>query len=203
MRDRCGLGETAISAARLSRHVVARLRQSFDMRLVNDGVFPRRLRPPLMRPGMRRVDHYGFIHAAGIVTPVEGKVLLFGTHAIAEMRVGPGKVTAQPLAVGIDQKLVGIEAMTRLRLVRPIYAIAVKLSRRDVRKIDVPDVVSPLRHFDALDLALTLAVEQAQFDLRGIGGKQREIGAAPVPGCAERVGSARRDGAARFRERGR
>ena len=38
-----------------------------------------------------------------------------------------------------------------------------------------------------------LAVEQAELDLRRVGGKQREIGAAPVPGRAQRMRGAGRD----------
>ena len=76
MRDHAGLGQAAIGAARLGRHVFARLRQPFDMRLVDDRVFPWGLRPPLVRPGMRHVDHHRFVHVAGIVAPVERQVFL-------------------------------------------------------------------------------------------------------------------------------
>ena len=46
----------------------------------------------------------------------------------------------------------------------------------------MPDVLGALRQRDALQLAPALAVEQAKLHLLGIGGEQREVGAAPVPG---------------------
>src|SRR6267154_2792161 len=58
----------------------------------------------------------------------------------------------------------------------PVDAVAVELSRRDVVKIAVPDVLGTLRQFEALELAAALAVEQAKLDLFRVGGEQREIG---------------------------
>ena len=198
VRNRGGFRKAAVSAARLRRHIAARLRQAFDVRLIEDGVFPRGLRPPLVRPGVRRVHHHGFGHAAGIVAPVEGKVLQSVPGAIARNARRSRRI-GRPAACCRDRSdsLFGIEAVAGLRLIGAVHAIAVKLAGSDVRKIDVPDVVGAFRHRDALGLALALAVEQAQFDLGGIGGKQREIGSAPVPGRTERVGSARRDASVR------
>ena len=51
----------------------------------------------------------------------------------------------------------------------------------------MPDLVGEFREFDALHLSLAEMVEEAQFDLGGVGGKKREIDAPPIPGRAERI----------------
>ncbi len=101
------------------------------------------------------------------------------------MRVAPDQPAGEPLGIGIQQQLVRIEAVALFGRIGPVDAIAVELSGRDVVEIAMPDVLGTLRHFDALELAATLTVEQAQLDLLGIGREQREIGAASVPAGAE------------------
>ena len=81
-----------------------------------------------------------------------------------------------------------------------MHAIAVKLPRRDVREVDVPDVLAALGQADALDLALAFAVEQAELDFGRVGGEQGEVGSAPVPIRPERIGRARRNVPVRPRE---
>ena len=53
----------------------------------------------------------------------------------------------------------------------------------------MPYILGAFRQRDAFHLAAALAVEQAQLDLLGICRKQREIGAAPVPGCPSGCGA--------------
>ena len=98
--------------------------------------------------------------------------------------------------VRVEQQLVRIEAMARLR--------ARTGRARDSRTprpasgpdtIDVPDLIGVFGQFDALDFLLAGFVEQAQFDFRRVRGKQREIDAFAVPGRAEReTGSLRQCG---------
>ena len=203
VRDHAGLGQAAISAAHSLRHVLALLRQAFDVRFVEDRVLPGVLRPPLVGPGVRHVHDHRLVHVAGVVAPVERQVRLLVAGAIAEMRVGPCELAGELLAVGVDQQLVGIEAVAGLRLVGPVHAIAVELARRHVGEINVPDVLGVLRQGDAVGLAPAGAVEQAEIDARRVGGEQREVGAAPVPGRAERVGRAGAHMPARLQERER
>src|SRR5258708_35762016 len=73
-----------------------------------------------------------------------------------------------------------------------VNAIAVKLARRNVVEIAVPDVLAALRQFDAFELAATLAVEQAQLHLFGVGRKQRKAGAPAIPACAKACRASRR-----------
>ena len=178
--------QPAIGAAQVRRDVLALLGQALDVRLVDDGVVPGDMRPDLAAaPVEGLVDHHRLGHAARIVAPVEREVLARAAGAIGEMRVAPDQPAGQPLGIGIEQQLVGVEAVAVLGLVGAVNAIAVELAGRYVVEIAVPDVFGALGQFDALEFAPALAVEQAQLDLLRIGGEQREVGPPSVPAGAE------------------
>ena len=184
--------QAAIGTAQVRRHILARLGQAFDMRLVDDGVFPgdggAHLAPA---PVEGFVDHDRLRHAARIVAAVEGEVLACAPGAIAEMRVAPHQAADEPLGIGIEQQLVGVEAVPALGRIGAVDAIAIELPGRDVVEIAVPDVLAALRQFDPLEFAAALAVEQAKLDLFRIGREQRKVGAPSVPACSEAGGASR------------
>lgn len=185
-------GEAAVGAAHLRRDVRMGLGQALDVGLVDDGVFPGDLWPQFAQaPVEDLVDDDGLRHAAGIVAPIERQIFALAPRAVAEMRVAPHHPAGDPLGVGVEQQLVRIEAMAVVRLIRTVHAIAVKLSRRNVVEIAVPDVLGSFRQRDAFELAPALAVEQAEFDAGGVGRKQREIRAPPIPCCAQAMGGPR------------
>ncbi len=62
----------------------------------------------------------------------------------------------EALCVGVDEQLVGVEAMPLLRLERPVGAVAVELSRTQARDIAVPDLPVPLGQVELLDLFLSV-----------------------------------------------
>src|SRR6188472_3804864 len=101
------------------------------------------------------------------------------------MRIAPYQTPRGSPRVGIDQQLVGVEAVAMLGFIWPVDAIAVELTRRDVVQIDVPDILGALRQFDAFEFAAALAVEQAELDLLGVGREQRKVGTPAVPACTE------------------
>ncbi len=72
MLDDRGGRQAAVGAAQVRRHIAARLGQAFDVRLVDDGVFPgdggAYLAPA---PVEGFVDHDRLRHAARIVAAVE------------------------------------------------------------------------------------------------------------------------------------
>jgi hypothetical protein len=103
------------------------------------------------------------------------------------MRVAPDQPSGQPLGVRVDQELIRVETESLLRLVRPMHAIAIELSGRDIVQIAMPDIFAALGQRDAFQFALALVIEQAKLHLRRIGGKQREVGAPPIPCCAKRM----------------
>ena len=189
MVDHRGRREAAIGAAQIVWDVAAFLRQALDVRLIDDGVFPRDLRADLAAtPVEGLVDHDGLGYAAGIVAPVERQVLARATGAIGKMGVAPYHPPGKPPRIGIEQQLVGIESVAVLGLVGAMNAIAIELPGRNVVQIAMPYVLAALGQLDAFEFAAALAVEQAQFNLSRIGGKQREIGAPAVPARTEAGG---------------
>ena len=60
----------------------------------------------------------------------------------------------------------------------------------------MPNFISILWKLDALEFAFAPLIKQAELDLGGMGGKQCEIYAEPVPCCAERKRPALADGCA-------
>ena len=156
------------------------------MRLVDDGVFPGDVGAHFAAaPVEGLVDDDGLGHAAGIVAPVEREILARAAGAIGEMRIAPYQPSGQPPGIGIEQQLVGVEAVAVLGLIGAVNAIAVELSGRNVVQIAVPDIFGALGQFDAFEFAAALAVEQAKLDLLRVGGEQRKIGAPAVPACTE------------------
>ena len=85
------------------------------------------------------------------------------------MRIAPHQPSGEPLGIGIEQQLVGVEAVAVLRRIGPVDAIAIELAGRDVVEIAVPDVLGAFRQLDPLELAAALTVEQAKLDLFCIG----------------------------------
>ena len=106
--------------------------------------------------------------------------------AILSAQTAPGteRLVHQKRVDRCEQQLVGVEAVPALGRIRPVDAIAIELPGRDVVEIAVPDVLVALGQFDPLELAATLAVEQAKLDLLRIGREQRKVGAPSVPACA-------------------
>src|SRR6476620_10382764 len=104
------------------------------------------------------------------------------------MRIAPSQSSGKPLRIGVEQQLVGVEAVAVVRLIGTVNAIAVKLPGGNVVQIAVPDVLAALRQLNAFEFATTLADEQSQLDLLRVRGEQRKSGASPRPACTEARG---------------
>src|SRR6185437_2075153 len=145
-------------------------------------------------PGEGGIDHPALWRAGGAVALVEGEIGLRMAQPIAEMRIAPEKRAFEPFGVGLDQQLVGIEALSLLRAVRAVHPIAVEKTRPRLGKVTVPDLVRALAQIDSLHLAPAARVEQAELHLVGVGREKREIDTLPIPGGPARVGVAGPDG---------
>ena len=144
---------------------------------------------PLLRAnGEGFVDDDRLRHAARIVAPIERQVGAGAAGPVAEMGVAPNQPAGEPFRIRIEQELVGVEAKAALRLIGAMHAVAVDLAGHDVAEIAVPHILGALRQRDPFELAPALAVEQAKLHLLRIGGKQRKIGAPPVPAGSQRMG---------------
>ncbi len=107
---------------------------------------------------------------------------------VAEQRLRPFQLTHQLLGVGVDQQFVVVETMPVGRVIRTVHAVAVNQPWVGVGQVTVEDLVGVFGQFDALQFNFTGVVEQAQFDLGGIGREQCKVDAQAVPGGAKGEG---------------
>src|SRR4051794_26678354 len=157
------------------------------MRFVDDGVLPWDVgAEDLAAPPVEGlVDYDRLWHPARVVAAVERQVFPRAAGAIGKMRVAPHQPAGEAPRVGVEQQLVGIEAMALLRRVGAVHAVTVELPGRNVVEIAVPDVLGAFGKLDFFQFAAALAVEQAQLDLLRIRREQRKVRAPAVPACAE------------------
>src|SRR5258708_28402228 len=90
--------------------------------------------------------------------------------------------------VGIEQKLMRIEWVTRFRLIRPMDAVSINSGRSNMRQITVPNLVGVFRKCDSLEFTFAPLVEQTQLDFCRVSREKGEVRTLAVPGCAARMG---------------
>ncbi|MCW2241511.1 hypothetical protein M2351_006156 [Azospirillum canadense] len=123
--------------------------------------------------------------AGGAVAVVEGQFVA-GFRRIAKMGRVPADVADQSLGVGIEQQLVGVEAVAVLRVVGAMDPVGVDRAGPRIRQVAVPDFVGEFRQLDALQFRFAGFIEQAELHLGRVGREQGEVDAKPVPGGPER-----------------
>ena len=145
MIDDARVGEAGEGAAQLLGNVLARRGHALHMRLVDDGVAPRRGAAARSSPQVTAVSittHFGMTKAE---SRRSGDRSARGcADAVAEMRIVPAQLAEQRLGVGVDQQLVRVEAVAVRRVVGAVHAVAVELARPHVRQIAVPDLVGDI-----------------------------------------------------------
>ena len=104
---------------------------------------------------------------------------------VAEEFRSPTQRADELPGVGIDQQLVRIKPMARVRLEGPVHAIAVHGARPRGRQVAVPHFIGVFGKFDALQFGFAGVIEQTQLDFRRVSGKQREIDTEAVPSRAK------------------
>src|SRR5262249_6904614 len=164
-------------------HVISKLGEALDVRLVNDRVLPGNGRPAFCAPGEGLVDDHTLGHTARIVAPVKRKIAACATGAVAEMRIAPYEPPGELLRIRIDEELVRVEAQSTLGLIGAMHPIAIELPRHHIAEIAMPDILGAFRQRDALHLPPAMAIKEAQLDFFGIRRKKCEICSAPVPSC--------------------
>lgn len=68
-----------------------------------------------------------------------------------------------------------------------VAAVGVVYGDIGTSQVTMPGFVRELRQFDPLDFFLAFGIEQAQFDLSGMGREDREINPGTVPGGSQRI----------------
>src|SRR5690606_4541637 len=97
--------------------------------------------PPLVSPGEGLVDDAGLGHERRAVPFIEGEIAVGRSDGVAEERIIPLQLARVLPGVGIEEELVRIESVPRFRLVGPMDAVAVHLTRTSLRQISVEDLI--------------------------------------------------------------
>ena len=183
--DHLARGEPRVLSLVRGNDVGMAPRVAAHVELVHDAFVGGVARAALAAPVERGIDDPRLRHRRGAIAAVEGEVLALAAEGIAELRVGDLRGTDDGARVRVEEQLVRIEAMARVRLVRAVHAIAVELARAHLRQTAVPDEVGALAQREAAHLALAGLVEEAQLELLGVLRVDREIHSLAVPGRAE------------------
>ncbi len=162
--------------------------KALDVGLVDDGLVPVHIVPcGLGLPIEIGIDHHAFRHEGRAVALIEGEVVA-ALHLVAEHGRIPCQRAGMGARIGIEQQLVGVEAMAGVGLIGAIDAVAIEGAGADPGDIAVKHLIGIFRQFEAV--RLTLAVEQADLHLGGIGRKHGKVGAFAAPMRAQRPGQA-------------
>src|SRR5207245_2940348 len=96
--------ERGILAAQLLRYVGVVDGEALDVQLVDDGLVPGRVGPPVVAPGECRIDDLALGHAERAVAIVGREILAPAADAITEMRVAPAQ-RIRPARPDRDERL--------------------------------------------------------------------------------------------------
>ncbi len=176
-------GQARVGAAQVLGHVGVAHGEALDVGLVDDRLVPGDAGRPVVAPVEERVDHDRPGHERRAVGRVGGAV---GTAVGCEVerRVVPLHLALDRLGVGVDQQLGRVGPQALLGLPRAVHPEAVALARLHPRHVAVVDEGGDLREDEPLLGAVV--VEQAELDLLGDLGEQREVRAVAVVGRPQR-----------------
>jgi hypothetical protein len=185
-------GERGIRAAQVVTDLRVQLREALDVGLVDDSFVPRDIRPPVVLPVEARVYDDALRDRVGVVLVVELEIrVLSGARDVREdVRPVPLHRPLDRLRIRVDEELVRVEAVPRLRLVGAVHAIAVPPAWADARQVAVPDMRGDVLDLDA---RLVLGVEEGELDALGVLGEEREVRPLAVPRRTERERPSRPD----------
>jgi hypothetical protein len=119
------IGRDAEKGARVG-HVAALHGQALGVAFVDHGVGDRRAGRRVGAPAEGGILDHAARHEGRAVAAVEGQVGLLALGVVAVERVVPDRMARQALGVGIDQELVGIEAVAAGRGIFAVHPVAVK-----------------------------------------------------------------------------
>ncbi len=148
-------------AARGLGHVRMAHGQTAHVRLVDHRVHPGRAQGTVLVPVEVGIDHDRLGHEGRAVAVVHVQVA--AAHGIAEQRVVPDQVADDLHRVGVQQQLVGVEAMALFGREGAVHAVAVGLPRADLGQVAVPYAALHVRQVEARDLVRAGLVVEAQL----------------------------------------
>ncbi len=152
------------------------LGKALHMGFVEDRLRPRDHRGRVALPVIvLGIDHAALRHDRSAVFLVEAEVLFLRLHVISKMGARPCDIADEFAGIGVDEQLVGVEAMAVFRVERAVDAVAVERAGLQAWNIAVPDFVGEFGKLDTGGFGLPAFIEEAEFNALCMGGKQREI----------------------------
>src|SRR5690606_13622495 len=127
-------------------------------------------------------------HIGCAVAAIEGQITATGADPVTKQCVVPAQRARDLARVGIEQQLVGIEAMPAPRIVGTVDPVTVERAGPRVGQVAAPHAVYAVGHGVARDLMAAVGAEDAKLHPFGVLGVDGEVGTAPVPVRAEHVG---------------
>src|SRR5271170_1872241 len=95
--------------------------ETLDMKLVDHGVMPRKVEPPISVPAKVGIDYHAFGHESGAIAIIANQVAIGITELITEQAVIPGQNAVDGFGVRIEQELRVIEPLANRRVIRTMY----------------------------------------------------------------------------------
>ena len=192
--DRRFRRQARIGAAQVVANGRMQLREALDVGLVDDGVVPGRARRRVALPVEARVDDDALRDRGGVVLVVDARGRRRRRRrarreaVAASQSIGPSIA----FAYGSIRSLLGLNRWPCRRAVAAVDAVAVPLARADAREVACQ--LNAVRCVSAEPRLVVVVVEQAELDVVGVLGEEREVRALAVPGRrrAGRAGPARR-----------
>ena len=175
--DNTGVSHSCICSAQVRRNIGVQIRNSANMRLIDDRVgegsfwltviFPVEIRvdDDCFRHGFRRIHNVEFA-MAGIVKVIRVQSFIIVDSACDSLRIG------------VEEKLMRVATLAMCRVPWSINAVAITLARVDSRHIHVPHF--GVTFFNGDSSFFVIIVEEAELNSRCYRAKECEIGAFAI-----------------------
>ena len=180
--------EAGVGAAQLLGHVGAELGEAGDMDLVDRQFGEWIVRGFVAAPLERRVDDHRLGHPRTAVEMADREILFFRAEFVGEQAVVPIDLTRDGLGVRIEEEFRAVETVAVGGIVGAVNAVTIELTRLEIGQENVPDLIGLFTQGDADGLVLGFhAVEEAEFDVRGVRAEEGEVHAVVHPRCAKGI----------------
>ncbi len=191
VRDRGWVRQAGIRSCQRGRQAGQQLAEAFDVQFVEHLIArrdPRRVVPA--GRCFRRRRHASFERTQCVVARVERARAIGVAEFVAVVLGRPGKSADDLARPGVEQQLVGVEAVAVLGLVWAVRAQAIDEAGADAFDKTVEDAVGGAVQRVLLQLSGAARVEDAEFDLRRVVGEDGDVDATVSGEGAEGFGAA-------------
>lgn len=157
-------------------------RVSPDMHLVEHRVGPGNggTRGTLPRR-VQRGGYHASWHEGRTVSRVGGWGGRWPVATVAEHRLVPAECPTQLACVGVDQQLLGVEAVAAAGVIRSVDAQPVYQAWGRPRQVAMPEVAIARGQWQACHLVHSVGVEQAPFHALRVAREHGQVHTSPVP----------------------